>query len=133
MQYLKPLLTLNYWFNLNPAPFIPLVWDILGGLIIFLFVASAVVKYLSLTTRKNPPLHRILSRAGRAGLWVSVIALVFYFFNFEGLSMLSARFWWVLLAIASIVWKIIIFIDFKKHYAVDRKAFLEKKEKEKYL
>jgi hypothetical protein len=133
MQYLKPLITLNYWFNLNPAPMIPLVWNILGGLIIFLFVASAVVKYLSLRTRKNPPLHRILSRFGRAGLWVSVVALAFYFFNFEGLPTLSARFWWVLLGVAAVAWKIIIFIDFKKHYAVDRKAFLEKKEKEKYL
>lgn len=133
MQYLKPLISFNYWFDLNPAPFVPLVWNILGGLIILLFIASAVVKYLSLRARQNPPLHRILARLGRAGLWVSFVALLFYFFNFEGLKTLSARFWWVLLAAASIVWGINIFIDFKKHYAADRKAFLEKKEKEKYL
>jgi hypothetical protein len=133
MQHLKPLLTLNYWFNLNPAPFVPLVWDILGGLIILILVASAAVKYWSFISRKNPPLHRILSRLGRAGLWISVIAIVFYFFNFEGLPTLSARFWWVAIAAVAIYWKIVIYLDFRKHYAADRKAFLEKKEKEKYL
>ena len=133
MNYLKPLLSLSYWFNLNPAPFIPLVWDVLGVLIIVILVAAAAIKYWSLVARKNPPLHRILARAGRAGLWVGALALVFYFFNFESLPTLSARFWWVLLAAGTIVWYVFIFLDFKKHYAVDRKAFLEKKEKEKYL
>lgn len=110
-----------------------LVWTVLGILIIVLFVASAATKYLSFANRKNPPLHRILSRAGRAGLWVSVVALLFYFFNFEGLPTLSARFWWALIAIGGIVWAVFIFIDFKKNYAPARKTFLEKQEKEKYL
>jgi drug/metabolite transporter (DMT)-like permease len=133
MSYLKPLITLNYWFNLNPAPFVPLVWNILGILIILFLIASAVLKYLSYRYRKYPPAHRVFSRLGRAGLWVSVIAIFFYFFNFESLPTLSARFWWALIFIGAVVWKAMILLDTKKRYPLEKKVFLEKKEREKYL
>jgi len=133
MSYLKPLVTLNYWFNVNPPSFIGPVFLILGILLIVIFVAGIVVKWFTWKKRGNPPLHRVLSRLGRAEIAVALIGGFLYFVSYEQTPVVSMRFWWLVLLVAAIVWKVFIILDILKRYPVEKKARLERLEREKYL
>jgi hypothetical protein len=133
MSYLKPLATLNYWFNTNPPPFIGSVFLVLGILLIVIFVAGIIVKWFAWKKRGNPPLHRVLSRLGRALISTALIGGFFYFVSYEQTPVVSARFWWIVLLVAAIVWKVFIILDILKRYPVEKKARFERLEREKYL
>jgi hypothetical protein len=133
MQYLKPLITLNYWFNTNPPSFIGPVFLVLGILLIVVFVVGVVVKWYAWKKRGNPPLHRVLSRLGRAEIAVALIGGFLYFVSYEQTPVVSMRFWWLVLLVAAIVWKVFILLDILKRYPVEKKARLERLEREKYL
>jgi hypothetical protein len=133
MQYLQPLITLDFWFASNPPLFVRPVFIGLGILLIVLFAAGAAVKYLSYRSRKNPPLHRVLSRVGRAVLTVSFTGLVLYFLSYEQIPYVSARYWWILLFALAAVWTVLIAMDFLKNFPLEKRALLEKQAKEKYL
>ena len=133
MQYLKPLITLNYWFNTNPPSFIGPVFLVLGILLIVVFVVGVVVKWYAWKKRGNPPLHRVLSRLGRAEIAVALIGGFLYFVSYEQTPVVSMRFWWLVLLVAAIIWKVIFLLKILKRYPVEKKARLERLEREKYL
>jgi hypothetical protein len=133
MSYLQPLITLSFWFNGNPPPLLYPIFIGLGVLIILLFLEGGVTKWLSWKQRKNPPLHRVLSRWGRAALTIAAIGAVLFFFTFEQIPFVSARFWWGLLLIGGIVWKVFIIKDIRKRYPAEKSAMVERLAKEKYL
>lgn len=133
MPNLQPLITLNYWFSLSPQPFIRSVFIGLGILLIILWVEGAVTKWFAWKERKNPPLHRILSRWGRCALTLAAIGTLFFFFDYEQTPMVSARFWWLLLLVVAIVWKVYIIIDFRKRYPKEKAERDARLAKEKYM
>ena len=133
MQYLKPLLTLNYWFNTNPPPFVAPVFLGLGIVLAVIFVAGIVIKWFGFKLRGNPPLHRVLSRLGRACISIALLGGFLYFVSYEQTPVVSMRFWWLVLLVVAIIWKIFILLDILKRYPVEKKARLERLEREKYL
>ena len=133
MSYLKPLLSLSYWFNLNPAPFIKPVLIGLGIALAVLLVGGFIVKWIGYKARKNPPLHRVLSRIGRALISIALAGGLFYFFSYEQTRFVSARFWWLVILLGAIVWKVFIIIDIWKRYPREKAALAAKIEREKYL
>ena len=133
MPYLKPLITLGFWFGLNPAPFIAPVFVGLGVFLLALLVAGIIVKALGVKARKNPPLHRVYSRVGRISLTVSIIGLILFFFSYEQISLVSARFWWGLLAVGTIVWVVLAARDMRKKYPAEKKLLADRLAREKYL
>lgn len=133
MQYLKPLITLNFWFNTNPPSFVPPVFLGLGILLIVIFIVGIVIKWYGYKLRSNPPLHRVLSRIGRADIAIAVIGGFLYFVSYEQIQFVSMRFWWLLLFVAAIVWAVFIVLDILKRYPVEKKVRAERMEKEKYL
>jgi hypothetical protein len=133
MSYLKPLITLSFWFNTNPPPFIAPIMIGLGILLIIILGAGIVEKWFAYNKRSNPPLHRILSRLGRAEIAIALIGLFLYFVSYEQTPVASARFWWLILFVAAVVWKVYIVRDITKRYPVEKKAFAERLAREKYL
>jgi hypothetical protein len=133
MQYLKPLITLNFWFNTNPPAFVPPVFLGLGILLVVIFIAGIVIKWYGYKLRSNPPLHRVLSRIGRADIAIALIGGFLYFVSYEQIKLVSMRFWWLLLFVAATVWAVFIVLDILKRYPVEKKVRAERLEKEKYL
>ncbi len=133
MSYVKPLLSLDYWFNLNPAPFIKPVFIGLGIALVVLLVGGLIVKWIGYKTRKNPPTHRILSRIGRALISIALAGGLIYFFSYEQTRLVSARFWWLVILLGAIVWKVFILIDIWKRYPREKAAFADRLNREKYL
>jgi hypothetical protein len=133
MSYFKPLLTFGYWFGKTGAPFVGRAMIVVAALIVLALVAGLVFKYIGYRSRRNPPLYRVLSRAGRAALWIAVIGAVLFGFTYEQIPYVSARFWWLLLIAGAIWWKIAILIDWRTRYRREKAALAERRAKEKYL
>ena len=133
MPYLKPLVTLDFWFNTNPPPFIAPVFIGLGILLATILAAGIVMKWFAYKKRGNPPLHRVFSRLGRAEITIALIGLFLYFVSYEQTPVASARFWWIILSVAAIVWKVYIVANIMKRYPAEKKALAEKQAREKYL
>ena len=126
-------MTVGYWFSKTGAPFVGWVAIVVAILIILIFAEGLVVKYIGYRSRRNPPLYRVLSRWGRAALWIGVIGAVLYGFTYEQIPYVSARFWWLLLIAGTLWWKIAILKDIGTRYKVEKSALSEKQAREKYL
>ena len=124
-------LTLQYWFNPRPVP-MPQFWII--GLNIFfgLFIAAGVV-FNVLSRRADPFLGKRLRRLSKVG-WVNgILGYIWLFFSYEGVVFLGARFWFLVILLSTIVWKIFILVDLKKNVARERAERQERERFEKYL
>jgi len=133
MPNLQPLVTFGYWFSKTGAPFVGWAAIIVAALIVLIFAEGIVLKYIGYRSRRNPPLYRILSRWGRAALWIAVIGAVLFGFTYEQIPYVSARFWWPLLIAGALWWKIAILIDLRTRYRREKAALAEKQAREKYL
>ena len=124
---------MNFWLNTNPPPFVAPVFIGLGVFLAIVFLAGIVIKWFGFKLRGNPPLHRVLSRVGRAYISIALLGAFLYFVSYEQTPVVSMRFWWLVLLAIAIVWKIFILLDIFKRYPAEKKARLERLEREKYL
>jgi hypothetical protein len=133
MKYFKPLITLNFWFNTNPPPFTSPVFIGLGILLVAVFIAGVIIKWSGYKKRRNPPLHRILSRLGRACITIAILGGFLFFVSYEQTPVVSMRFWWLVLFVAAVLWAIFIILDILSRYPAEKKALADKLAREKYL
>ncbi len=123
------LLTVEFWFNLNPGALIPLMQNLFISFIAILAVAAFLIAVIK---RKKSAYKGFFNRLYGFCLSNALIGLVLLFFNYEVVPFFSARFWLGLYAIEMLVWFIFIF---KKLKEIPRKQKQIKAEKElkKYL
>ncbi len=132
-KYIRPLLEREYWLDLTPPPLVPVVFRILGISLAVLFLCGVVVRVIAGRKRKNPPLYRILVRIGRAVITLAGLGAAFFFFTYEDVYALSARFWWPLILLGGIVWAVFIVRDVMKRFPLETSGFAERQRREKYL
>ncbi|HBA37048.1 TPA: hypothetical protein DCZ15_04255 [Candidatus Falkowbacteria bacterium] len=102
---MQNLLTLDYWFNLRPETLTPLAQKLFIGLLIGLAILAIIIAFL----KKWGGLYRgFLKRLYNFCLANAVIGLLLFFFNYEVIPFLSARFWLGIWAISLIVWLIFV-------------------------
>ena len=133
LNIIRPLLSIHYWIDLRPADITPIFFTILGVKLAVFFAAGIVLRVLAGRKRKNPPLFRVLTRIARMLFTISFVGVVFYFFDYEGVYALSARFWWLLIAAGVIVWTVFIILDIVKRYPAEKRVLAERLRREKYL
>lgn len=130
---LPPLLTLSFWFDPNPPPFIPVVNT---GLLILLFVciAFAVAAYIYRRKSGFDKLTRqAIGRLARLALIFGLVGLLLYAFAYERVSYLSMRFWWIPLILWAGWEKWRLYRFFFKKIPEIRKALAEREAFEKWL
>ncbi|MBP9869053.1 hypothetical protein KBC59_00635 [Patescibacteria group bacterium] len=92
---LPPPLTLPFWFNPAPPPFLPLV----DRLLLVLFVGFVVIGVLAHLARLRGGLEkmtrRAISRAGTLLITMGLFGLLLWAFLYERVSYLSMRFWYL--------------------------------------
>lgn len=93
---LPPLLTFQFWFNVNPTPFIPFVDRFILILMIVLVVGGIVALWLRAQKKHEKMVRRAFLRAGFLGVISGIVGLAFYFATFERVPFLSMRFIWVI-------------------------------------
>lgn len=118
------LLTLNFWFNSRPESLLPASQKALIGFIVFCFLLWLVCVLWA--KRKNVN-RKILKSFASFGLANFILGLLFWFFSFERIPILSAKFWYVIWFAGIATWLYFIYKRYKKIELMKEQA---KKEKE---
>jgi len=123
------LLTLHYWFNLRPESLTPLAQKLFIGLLLLFIVLAIVVGFL----KKKSGLYRGFFKRLYIFCWGNfLIGLLFFFFNYEQVPFLGARFWLGLWIIVMLAWLVIILKKLKT-IPEQKKQREQEKELQKYL
>ncbi|MEI7497988.1 MAG: hypothetical protein WCK11_01740 [Candidatus Falkowbacteria bacterium] len=124
-------ITLNFWFNSRPG-------ELLGvsrvAVIISILTLVGVAIYSWWRNRQEPKNYyaRIFSRLIICATTNAVIGLVLFFFSWQMIVVLSARFWYIIWLAGVALWVWLIYKDAKKIPTL-RRAAEEKKEFKKYI
>ncbi len=123
------LLTWQYWFNLQPDPFLSLPWNIFIGSIVFLFAATILLAIIKI----KPSVYRgFFKRLYILTLTNALLGLMFLFFNYEQVPFFSARFWFLIWAAASLTWLFFLLKGFGS-IAKKKQELTEEQERKRYL
>ena len=123
------LLTIGYWFSVNPDPLIPSAWQALVGTVIFLLLLTVAVAFLKM---RPSAYRRLFKRLYSFGLGNTLIGFLILFFNYEGVPFLTARFWLALWLLSALAWLFIMARNLRK-LPRPTAADAARQEKEKYL
>jgi uncharacterized membrane protein len=104
------LLTLNYWFNLQPEALVApaqkaLIWLVIG--------LAAVALIIALIKNLGGIYRGFFKRLYSFCLTNALIGLLLIFFNYETVPFFSARFWLGLWALTMLIWLIFIWKKLK--------------------
>lgn len=127
------LLSLTFWFSVDPIPLRSTSFKLLLGLFLLLVIAGIVTRIVGVKKRKEYVFSRVASRLTRPLVSTGIVGLVLIFFEYERVLFLSSRFWYVLL-FAWFVYSIARFVQYVTKKLPAELAELERKTRlEKYL
>jgi len=114
MDLIKPLLSFSYWFG-GALPFLPLVSRsiiiLMSGLIL---VGVAIAIYLKFQKGMSKPIRRVWKRVATLCATMGAVGLVLYWFYYEGIPVLSMRFWYLVWIGIVGWWKYDIWIEYRR-------------------
>jgi Na+-transporting NADH:ubiquinone oxidoreductase subunit NqrB len=123
------LLTLNYWFSVNPGPLTTLGFNLLIALTAIFFLLAVVAMILK--GRKG--LYRgIFNRIYDLSVGNFIIGLLFLFFHYQNIPFFTAKFWLLIWLVGLVIWFYFIIKKMKK-IPEKRKELERELEKRKYL
>lgn len=126
---MKNLLTLNYWFNLAPEPFLPPAQKLFIAAIIALAAAALII---AIAKNQGGIYRGFFKRLYAFCLANALIGLLLLFFDFEAVPFFSARFWLGLWGIIMIIW-LIPLLKSLKTIPQQKREREQEKELKKYL
>lgn len=123
------LFKVDYWADLRPRYFDETAAYVVVGILIASLVAAIIIFFLK---RKGGVYKHILSRVYSLLLTNFIVGSILFFFRFQLIPFLSARFWAGIWGIALIVWLYFI-IKEARTIPAKRAAFELEKERSKYI
>lgn len=130
---LRPLISPSFWFDLFPNTMSP---GFERGFFLFfglLVVVGAVVRIVSRHRKDDKYVIRTFKQIGRLLLVMGLLGLLWFFFAFEEVYFLGARFWFLIWLIGLIAWIVSIVKYVKIQVPADRAATKSRAEFNKYL
>lgn len=98
------LLTLNFWFQMQPPMFIPLMGTVLLVIFTVMAIVGLVAKIYGVKSGLDKFVRRAVERAGTLLLTMGLIGLLLCFFTFESVPILSMRIWLLVWLASAIAW-----------------------------
>jgi hypothetical protein len=124
------LFTLKFWLSLRPPQILPIYQKVFVGIILLLLVFSIVSYFFGF---KKKGLYASFWRSFYSfSLSNFFIGLFIFFFNYELIPFLSARFWFLLWAIIMLIWLFFIFKSLAK-IPEKKKKIAEENEYKRYI
>ena len=96
-------------------------------------VFGAIIRMVASHRHEDKQVTEVFSRLGRLGVTMGILGLMLFFFSFEEIPLLGARFWYLIWALGVGVWVALIVRYVVKVIPAERAAILARQEKEKYL
>ncbi len=100
----RPLLSLNYWFDLDPGAISDRMAILLFGFFALVILGGIAARIISSRWRADRYKHQLWQRAAQAAVTMGLIGLFFFFFLFENIRFFGARFWYLFWLIGAVVW-----------------------------
>jgi len=131
--FMGNLLTLSYWFNLNPGPFLGNYSRVIYGVALFLLLLSLLSWFPIKKNDKDKLLQRFWQKVQSFTATIGVVVLILVFLRQQRVSFLAMPFWMLVLFTVAIVWIYFIFRYATKKIPRIRKEQAEREAKEKYF
>lgn len=133
MDLIKPLLSFQYWFGTGVLPFAPLVSrGILILMSALVLTGIAIAIYLKLQKGMDKAIRRVWKRVAALCATQGIIGLLLYGFYYEGIPVLSMRFWYIVWLVILVWWAYDIAVEYRKAKA-DKIGDAERQKYEKWL
>ena len=130
---LRPLFHPSYWLTLEP----PAVYSGSGRTAVLVFlamiVASVVIRRVYVSRAKDRPQAEVLRRVSSMLVWMGVVGCVLFFFSYEQIRMMGARFWYLIWLAGLVVWIAAIVRYAKRDVPNARKRDEDRRARDKYL
>jgi len=130
---LRPLIHPSFWLNTNPAPLATDAERVLFFVFAVILILGAIIRLVATRRKEDRHVTETFSRLGNSAVTMGFLGLLLFFFSFEGIPLLGARFWFLLWALGFLIWIATIVRYVFKVVPVERKAELERQEREKYM
>ena len=132
LNYIKPLLTLSFWFKMTPDPLLPFFQ--MAFLIFFgALIAAGIIAGQIYKKKKDSFVLRFTAKYLKSWLFTAgSTGALLLFFSYERAIFLSARFWYIIWLLSLGIW---LFFIIKKIKVLPQKegALRKKAQFEKYL
>lgn len=127
------LLTLKYWFNLNPGLFLPQYTKFIYGIIILILIIGFMAWFFADKNKKDRLIQKFWGKIQGLCLTVGLIAAILVLGRQYKINFLGMPFLLFLLFIGTLVWAYFIFRYITKTVPKRREDQQAKALKEKYL
>lgn len=136
MIYWSQFIKFGYWFEKQPYYLSDYFTKIFVGAFFIMIILSLAFKFYSYWLNKQKKPYLIVTfwnKLANFSFWMACLEILYYFFRYERVVLLSSRFWMVAWLITFIIW-----IGFIFHYRFNKvpQMIAEKVQKndfEKYL
>lgn len=127
------LLTLSYWFNLNPGPFLDEYIKIVYGIIVLILVAGFVTWIFVKKNADNKLIQKFWIKVQNFCFTIGISAGLLVFFRQQRINFLSMPFLLLLIFIGALVWTYFILKYITTTVPARKKEKAEQELKNKYL
>lgn len=130
---IAPLLNLNFWLNLAPDPLMPQSVRILELLFCALIFLGVVAKIIASVKKSDYIFALGVKKFAPPFFVMGLLGLLLLLLDFERVSFLSARFWYVVWVLGALVWMIFIIKSLARDLPARQRAIEERRKLQKWL
>lgn len=124
------LLSLQFWFDLRPAQLLTTFQTAFNAVILIFFAFFLI--FLFLRKKKRGPYGPIFEKIYTFSLSNAFIGVLLWFFNYELIPFLAARFWFLIWGVSIAIWLWFIYKSLSK-IPERMKKLAEESEFKKYM
>lgn len=128
---MENLLSIKFWINIRPGALSPVFGDILIGIIILLLATGIIISFIK-KSRKYKAYNSFLSSLIVFSFSNTAIGSIVWFFTYEMIPLLSARFWFIFWGAGMAVWLYFIFKMISK-VSEKKERIAKEEEYKKYI
>ncbi len=94
----------SFWFDLTPAPLLASSETFLFGFFGFMILFGVIIRLVASRRSDEPLVIKGFQQVGYVLLVMGIVGLFLFFFSYERIQFMSARFWYLLWAAGTIAW-----------------------------
>ncbi len=100
---------------------------------LFLIIAVVIKLFLLKRYRDDIFVRRLLKRVYKLSFTVSILSYIFIFFGYQGVPLLSFRFWYLIIFVLAVIWGLLIWRYWKQQMPLEKQRFQEDLSKKRYF
>ena len=132
MEFTK-IFSLSHWFTFNPASVGGVTGQFIFGFFAIVFVSGIIAGVMSQHRVEDRYQKILFNKVATMLITMGLLGVGLFFFSYEHVFFLGARFWYPVWLLGAIVWIVFIIRFFRKRIPVMVKRDLSRKEEKKYL